>query len=124
MRKAPCKGCSTFHKGTDFTPGAGVPTYAIADGVVESSVVSGAGLGNEVIINHTINGQQVQSVYGHLQMNSSPLRAGDTVKVGDLVGKVGATGTTTGANMHLEIHVNGVAVNAYTWLAANATDND
>ncbi|CAN5229563.1 hypothetical protein BH11ACT2_BH11ACT2_05770 [soil metagenome] len=123
-RKSPCAGCSTFHKGTDFVPGAGVPTYAIADGVVESSVVSNSGLGNEVIINHTINGQAIQSLYGHLQMGSSPLRAGDRVKVGDLVGKVGATGTTTGANMHLEVHVNGVAVDAFVWLKKNATNTD
>lgn len=123
-RKSPCVGCSTFHKGTDFVPGAGVPTYAIADGVVESSVISNAGLGNEVIIDHVIKGQQIQSVYGHLQMNSSPLKAGDKVKAGDMVGKVGATGTTTGANMHLEVHVNGVAVDPFKWLTANATDDD
>ncbi len=123
-RKSPCAGCSSFHKGTDFVPGAGVPTYAIADGVVESSVISNAGLGNEVIINQEIDGQAIQSVYGHLQMNSSPLKAGDHVKVGDLVGKVGATGTTTGANMHLEVHVNGVAVDPFAWLKANATNKD
>jgi murein DD-endopeptidase MepM/ murein hydrolase activator NlpD len=123
-RKSPCAGCSTFHKGTDFVPGAGVTTYAIADGVVESSVVSNAGLGNEVIIKHEIKGQTIESVYGHLQMNSSPLRAGDKVKVGDVVGKVGATGTTTGANMHLEVHVNGVPVDPFKWLTANATNDD
>lgn len=119
-RVAPCRGCSTFHKGIDFTPGQGTPTYAIAAGVVESSVISNGGLGNEVIINHTIKGDAIQSVYGHLEMKSSPLRAGDTVKAGDLVGLVGRTGTTTGANMHLEIHVNGVAVDPFAWLTKNA----
>ena len=119
-RVAPCRGCSTFHKGIDFTPGENVPTYAIAAGVVESSVTSNGGLGNEVIINHVIKGQAIQSVYGHLAMKSSPLKAGDTVKPGDLVGLVGRTGTTTGANMHLEIHVNGVAVDPFAWLTTNA----
>jgi murein DD-endopeptidase MepM/ murein hydrolase activator NlpD len=119
-RVAPCRGCSSFHKGIDFTPGQGAATYAIASGVVESSVISNGGLGNEVIINHTIKGQAVQSVYGHLVMKSSPLKAGDTVKVGDFVGLVGRTGTTTGANMHLEIHVNGVAVDPFAWLENNA----
>jgi len=124
-RKSPCAGCSTFHKGTDFTPGAGVPVYAIASGTVETSIISNAGLGNQVLIDHgTINGEHIESLYGHLQMNSSPLKAGDTVKVGDLVGKEGATGTTTGANMHLEVHVNGVAVDPFKWLTANATDTD
>lgn len=121
-RTSPCAGCSSDHKGIDFTPGAGAPTYSIAAGVVESSVVSNGGLGNVVIINHTINGQAIQSVYGHLQSNSSTLKAGDIVKAGDPVGKVGMTGSATGPNMHLEIHVNGVAVDPFTWLSKNARD--
>ncbi|MDM4762431.1 M23 family metallopeptidase [Galbitalea sp. SE-J8] len=119
-RKAPCAGCSTFHKGIDFTPGEGVPTYAIAAGTVQSVIVSNAGLGNEVVIDHVIDGRSITSVYGHLEMNSSPLKAGDTVKVGQMVGKVGSTGTVTGANMHLEVHVEGVAVDPYAWLTKNA----
>jgi murein DD-endopeptidase MepM/ murein hydrolase activator NlpD len=121
-RNSPCAGCSSDHKGIDFTPGAGVVTYSIAAGVVESSVVSNGGLGNVVIINHTINGQSIQSVYGHMQSNSSTLKAGDVVKAGDPVGKVGMTGSATGPNMHLEIHVNGVAVDPFTWLTKNARD--
>lgn len=119
-RAAPCAGCSTFHLGTDFTPGEGVPTYSIAAGTVQSVIVSNAGLGNEVIIDHVIDGTHVTSVYGHLEMNSSPLKAGDTVKVGQMIGKVGSTGTVTGANMHLEIHVDGVPVDPFAWLTKNA----
>ncbi|MFT4122591.1 MAG: M23 family metallopeptidase [Microbacteriaceae bacterium] len=119
-RVSPCSGCSTFHKGLDFTPGEGVPTYSIAAGVVESVIVSNSGLGNEVIIDHVIDGQHITSVYGHLESNSSPLKAGDTVTVGQLVGKVGSTGTVTGPNMHLEIHIEGVAVDPYAWLTENA----
>lgn len=119
-RASPCAGCSTFHKGLDFTPGAGKPIFSIAKGTVVSSVVSNSGLGNQVVISHVINGQPVQSSYGHMQSGSSPLKAGDTVEVGEFVGLVGRTGTTTGANMHLEIHLNGVPVDPYEWLTKNA----
>lgn len=119
-RVSPCFGCSTFHKGVDFTPGEGAPIYAIADGVVSFAEVSDSGLGNNVTIDHMINGQKVQSIYAHMQMNSSPLTVGTQVKVGDFVGLVGMTGSATGPHLHFEIHLDGVAVDPFAWLTANA----
>lgn len=121
-RVSPCLGCSTFHKGVDFTPGEGAPIYAIADGVVSFSEVSDSGLGNYVIIDHVINGQKVQSYYCHMQMNSSPLKVGDPIKVGDFVGLVGMTGSATGPHLHFELHLDGVAVDPFAWLTANAVN--
>ena len=118
-RAAPCGGCSTFHNGLDFLPGAGVPIYAVADGTVTFHSVDGS-LGNKVEVEHIINGQAVQSVYAHMAMNSSPLQIGDKVKVGDFIGLVGSTGVATAPHLHLEIHLAGVPVNPYTWLSANA----
>lgn len=119
-RIAPCRGCSSFHKGTDFTPGAGTAVYAIAAGTVTYTEVSDRGMGNNVIISHVINGVRVQSLYAHMQMNSSPLQVGDVVAVGDFVGLVGETGTAIGAHLHLEIHVAGNPVDPFAWLKANA----
>ena len=119
-RVAPCRGCSTFHTGTDFVPGAGTPIYAVAAGVVISSIVGNTGFGNNVLIDHEVDGAKFQSFYGHMQMNSSPLHAGDVVQVGDFVGLVGQTGVATGPHLHLEIHVNGVPVDAFVWLKAHA----
>jgi murein DD-endopeptidase MepM/ murein hydrolase activator NlpD len=119
-RVAPCYGCSTFHNGIDFTPGGGSPIYSIADGVVKYAEVSDAGLGNHVIIAHNINGQIVESLYAHMQMNSSPLQIGSVVKVGDFVGLVGQTGTATGNHLHFEIKVDGQYVDPFAWLTANA----
>lgn len=119
-RVAPCRGCSTFHKGTDFTPGAGTAIYAVAAGTVSFTEVSDSGFGNQVMIDHVVKGVKVQSFYGHMQMNSSPLHVGDVVAVGDFVGLVGDTGTAIGAHLHLEIHINGVQVDPYAWLKANA----
>jgi murein DD-endopeptidase MepM/ murein hydrolase activator NlpD len=119
-RIAPCRGCSSFHKGTDFTPGAGTAIYSIAAGTVIYTEVSDRGMGNNVIISHVVNGTKVDSMYAHMQMNSSPLHVGDVVNVGDFVGLVGETGTAIGAHLHLEIHIKGNPVDPFAWLKANA----
>lgn len=119
-RVAPCRGCSSFHKGTDFTPGGGTAIFSIAAGTVSYTEVSDSGMGNNVIIDHVVNGVRVQSLYAHMQMNSSPLNVGDVVNVGDFVGLVGETGTAIGAHLHLEIHINGGQIDPYAWLKNNA----
>lgn len=119
-RIAPCGGCSTFHNGVDFTPGAGTIIQAIADGVVSAVIPSHAGLGNHVIIDHHINGHLVQSVYGHMRDNSFRVTVGQEVKVTDELGLVGSTGQSTGSHLHLEIHVDGVPVDPFEWLKEHA----
>lgn len=121
-RVAPCGGCSTFHQGVDFTPGAGTPIYAIADGVVASHDDTNYGLGNNVMLSHVINGQNIDSVYAHMLTGSSSLQIGDQVKVGDFIGLVGDTGSSTGAHLHFEIHIDKVPVDPFAWLQANATN--
>lgn len=121
-RVSPCRGCSSYHEGVDFTAGDGAPIYAIADGVVSYSEVSDSGYGNHVIIDHVVGGQKVQSLYAHMQMNSSPLTPGSVVKVGDFVGLVGSTGAVTGPHLHFELHLNGSPVDPFAWLQANAVN--
>ena len=118
-RIAPCRYCSSYHRGVDFVPGRGAPTYAMADGVVTQSEFSG-GYGQHVYIEHQINGQSVLTVYAHLQKDSSPLRVGDQVSAGDFVGLVGSTGTSTGAHLHFEVRIDGVYVDPFAFLTANA----
>ena len=120
-RVAPCRGCSSHHNGVDFTPGSGTPIYAIADGVVTAAEFSGS-FGQHVYMDHVINGQKVESIYGHMIAGSSPLSVGQTVKVGDLIGLVGSTGASTGAHLHLEVHLDGVIVDPFAWLQANAVN--
>lgn len=121
-RAAPCDGCSTFHKGVDFTPGSGAPIYAIADGVVALHEDTYGGLGNNVWIDHVINGQKITSVYAHMITGSSALKVGDTVRVGDFVGQVGDTGSSVGAHLHFEILVQDVHVDPFGWLTDNAVN--
>ncbi len=115
-----CGFCSTFHEGVDFTPGSGVPIQAIANGVVSKVEFDGGGLGNNVTIDHNINGQKVQSIYGHMLAGSVRMVVGQMVKVTDQVGQVGSSGASTGAHLHLEIHLNNTPVDPFAWLKANA----
>lgn len=119
-RAAPCRGCSTVHNAIDLTPGAGAPIYAIADGVVIRREPRGGSWGNNLTIEHKINGHVVTSSYAHMQWDSSPVELGQEIKVGDFLGLVGATGQATGAHLHLEIKVDGEYVDPLVWLNANA----
>lgn len=116
-RDSPCAGCSTQHEGTDFAPGEGAPVQAIADGVVREVISSDTGLGMHVVIEHLIDGELITSTYAHMQFGSVPLAVGQSVGVGDLVGLVGNTGSSTGPHLHLEIRLGGTeAVDAFVWL--------
>ena len=121
-RVSPCRGCSSFHKGVDFTPGAGTAIFAIAKGTVVASESTNNGFGTQVAIEHVIKGQKVTSFYGHMKAGSVPLKVGQTVAVGDFVGLVGATGAAMGAHLHLEIWLDGVQVDPYAWLKRNASN--
>ena len=111
-----------FHKGVDFVPGAGSPIYAIADGVAVSAGYDNSGYGNHVVIQHNLGGISVKSNSAHMIMDSSPIVAGQQIKVGDYLGLVGDTGISYGAHLHFEIYVDDVAVDPYSWLSANASD--
>lgn len=121
-RESPGGIGSTDHKGVDFTPGQGTTIQSIADGVVSKVVpYDGGGLGVYVMVDHVINGQNVTSVYGHMLTGSIEVSEGQIVKVAQALGKVGNTGTSTGAHLHLEIRLDGVTpVDPYAWLQANA----
>jgi len=119
-RKAPCAGCSTDHRALDFAPGGSVPIYAIADGVVVEHEDGNGSWGNYVIVEHRIGGAVVRSSYAHMARGSSPLAPGDRIGVGEFIGMVGRTGQATGVHLHLEIQVDGVKVDPYSWLTASA----
>jgi murein DD-endopeptidase MepM/ murein hydrolase activator NlpD len=122
-RAAPCYGCSTIHMGIDFNPGVGAPIYAIAAGVVKQAEDGNGGYGNFVYIDHGNllgDGQNITSLYAHMQHGSVALRVGDTVQVGDFIGTVGQTGQATGPHLHFELLISGAQVDGFAWLRANA----
>lgn len=117
-RTRPCPSCSNFHAGLDMTPGIGTPIQAIADGVVTTATEQGGAYGVYVVIRHEIDGQVVESVYAHMREGSLALTPGQTVRVGQLVGRVGNSGRSTGAHLHSEIRTGGEAVDPLAWLPA------
>jgi len=119
-RAAPCAGCSSYHHGIDYTPGYGTPVHAIAGGVVVSRAISG--LGTFVVIQHQVDGQTVYSVYGHL-VSGSAVPVGATVSRGDVIGKVGNTGQTSGTHLHLAIMVGDYNfIDPLPWMRKHVTE--
>jgi len=123
-RDAPCKFCSSNHKGIDFDPGLGAGIQAVADGVVVETRNfpltyldnPEASYGSYIIIKHNVAGVEFESLYAHLMFDSIAVFAGDEVKVGDFIGQVGETGIVTGAHLHFEIRIDGEKINPYPWL--------
>jgi uncharacterized protein YgiM (DUF1202 family) len=98
----PVAGASTWHLGQDMGAASGVRVNAIADGVVLHAGAAG-GLGQWVVVKHTIGGRTVSSVYGHVVDGDRYVRAGQKVTAGQRVADVGSTGTSTSPHLHLEI---------------------
>jgi len=86
------------------------PILAAASGTVTHSTFE-SGMGWYVVISHDINGQRVDTLYGHLRYQ--PLvSVGDTVSQGQQIGVKGSTGFSTGPHLHFEVHPGGFRWNA------------
>jgi murein DD-endopeptidase MepM/ murein hydrolase activator NlpD len=104
---------SGSHTGLDFAAPTGTPVRAVADGVVVSAGWDGA-YGNKIVVRHA---DGTTTWYCHL---SAYVVRGGAVKAGQVIGKVGSTGNTTGPHLHLEVHPGGGdAVDPYGWLVAH-----
>jgi murein DD-endopeptidase MepM/ murein hydrolase activator NlpD len=104
-RQDPITGEADFHPGLDIAGEKGQPVYATAAGVVSQSGWD-TGYGNLVTIDH---GFGLETRYGHLL--KAEVKPGAKVKRGDLVGRVGSTGRSTGFHLHYEVRANGKLVN-------------
>jgi murein DD-endopeptidase MepM/ murein hydrolase activator NlpD len=94
------------HSGVDLPSPTGTPVHAAQGGrVVLAEELYFAG--NTVVIDH---GLGVYTLYGHF--SEIDAKVGDEVKVGDLIGKVGATGRVTGPHLHWGLEVDRARVNA------------
>jgi murein DD-endopeptidase MepM/ murein hydrolase activator NlpD len=104
-RKHPIFGVRKMHTGVDIASETGTPVKAAGDGKI---IKTGRerGYGNMIIIDH---GKGRTTLYGHL--SSINCDAGQIVKAGDFIGKVGSTGFSTGPHLHFEVRINGDPVN-------------
>lgn len=98
------------HTGVDLATALGTSIYPIASGTVVYAGWQGS-YGNLIQIDH---GDGIQSWYGHC--NSINVSVGDSVSTDTCIGTVGSTGNSTGPHLHLEIRINGNAVNPQNYL--------
>lgn len=104
-RSSPTEGASSNHKGIDIGASTGSSIVAAADGVVSIATYS-ASAGNYVMISH---GGGLSTVYMHCsKLNVS---AGQSVKQGQVIAKVGSTGYSTGPHLHFGVRSGGTYVN-------------
>ena len=108
-------GVPNNHTGTDIAGYNifGANAVASKSGIVITAMrtyTAGVGYGMYVTIDH---GGGYATVYAHLSQVS--VNVGDYLRQGEVVGKIGSTGNSTGPHLHFEIRVNGVAQNPMNW---------
>jgi murein DD-endopeptidase MepM/ murein hydrolase activator NlpD len=123
FRTSPFTGQREMHEGLDVAAPHGTPVVATADGVVSFTGPLSA-FGNVVFINH---GHGFTTFYAH--NTSIRAKEGQTVKRGEVIAYVGATGRATGPHVHYEVQVNGTTVNPMKYIvdqsgAKLASDGD
>lgn len=109
-RRHPVYGYYHFHPAVDMTSPTGTPIYAAGAGTVTTAAY-GRSQGNYIVINH---GNGFTTVYMHC--SKLDVSAGQKVQKGDLIGKVGSTGTSTGSHLHFEIRLYGEPLNPATMI--------
>jgi murein DD-endopeptidase MepM/ murein hydrolase activator NlpD len=114
VRPDPFTGAPAMHTGLDIHGETGDPVHASADGTVTAAGWSG-GYGRVVDVDH---GNGLSTRYAHL--SAIDVRVGQSMKTGQIVGKVGATGRSTGPHLHYETRVRGEAVDPQKFLRAGA----
>lgn len=106
FRSDPFNNVQTMHYGMDFTGPEGADIFATGDGVVVEAGYSFYGYGNRITIDH---GFGYKTVYAHLQ--KIEVTEGQKVKRGDIIGKLGNTGRSTGTHLHYEVKLNDKPIN-------------
>jgi murein DD-endopeptidase MepM/ murein hydrolase activator NlpD len=114
VRVDPFFGRPAMHTGLDFRGDTGDPVRATAAGKVETAGWNG-GYGKLVEIDH---GNGLSTRYGHL--SEILVREGQSVKIGQVIGRIGSTGRSTGPHLHYETRREGDAVDPHKFLRAGA----
>ncbi|MBO6271889.1 peptidoglycan DD-metalloendopeptidase family protein [bacterium] len=113
-RTHPIFNTRKFHSGIDIGASMNTPIKASNTGKV---IMAGwyGGYGKVVIIDHgVIRGQSITTLYGH--MNTINVSQGQYVKQGQIIGRVGTTGYSTGPHCHFEVRVKGQPRNPLNYI--------
>lgn len=106
-------GHAEFHPGIDFRGHYGDAARCTANGRVVYAGWMG-GYGNCVRIAHA---NKYETLYGHLSHIN--VHVGEEVTAGQVIGKIGSTGRSTGTHLHYEVRKNGKAINPISFLSLN-----
>ena len=120
MRLHPISGTYKMHNGIDIAGPSGTNIIASSNGqvtyvnkgCVAGNMSCGGGYGNYIIITH---GNGDQTLYAHLL--SVSVNNGDTVQQGQVIGKMGTTGSSTGNHLHYEVIVGGSRVDPLQYVS-------
>ncbi|HEX6362665.1 MAG TPA: M23 family metallopeptidase [Albitalea sp.] len=118
FRSDPFHGRAALHTGLDFPADSGTPIQAAAGGVVQSDGFHPQ-YGHMVEVDH---GRGLVTRYAHA--SKLLVRAGDLVKRGQTIARVGSTGRSTGPHLHFEVLVDGVPQNPARFLAYTGGGDD
>ena len=106
------QGYRFYHKAIDIANKGGSTILAADSGtVIGAGWLDGYGYGNRIIIDH---GNGFVTLYAHL--STVQVKAGQKVNRGDLIGRMGSTGRSTGTHLHFEIRQGGVLLNPLSFL--------
>ncbi len=113
VRSNPFGGAEAeFHAGLDIAAPSGAPVVATGTGIVTFAGMQ-SGYGNVVMIDH---GNGYQTRYAHLsQINTA---TGANITRGDIIGRVGSTGRSTGPHLHYEVRLADRPLNPRRFLPA------
>ncbi|NDL55986.1 M23 family metallopeptidase [Phytoactinopolyspora mesophila] len=114
QRLHPILGYVKVHTGIDFARGDG-NIYAADSGTVVEAKFNRA-YGYMVIVDHGVfDGQRLSTLYAH--QTGLSVSAGQQVQQGQVIGKIGSTGYSTGPHLHFEVLLNGQHTDPGPWLA-------
>ena len=114
-RLHPILGSWLMHAGRDFAAPEGTPVVAALSGeVVTSGLAGGYGVAIEVEHSDPVR----RTLYGHL--SEIYVRSGQRVRQGEVIGRVGSTGLSTGPHLHFELRI----PSAGGWQAVDPGDLD
>ena len=120
LRTSPITGSAgEFHWGQDYAAACGTRVYSADAGVVRAVGWHPWGGGNRVEIDH---GNGLITTYNHLE--AIAVKKGDSVRVGEVIARVGTTGSSTGCHLHFETILNGSHKNPHDWTLLPITQTD
>ena len=118
FRRDPIYGATKFHSGLDFAAKTGTDVFATADGKILDAGRK-SGYGNCIDIDH---GYNYNTRYAHL--STILVKPGQNVKRGELIGKVGSTGKSTGPHLHYEVLFKGEPQNPVNYYFMDLTPEE